>query len=119
MNRTTSLTRRLFLAGAGLALVAAPLSTAQAAKDSVVIAWQADPQTWDPMRRTNPKKGRHEDPGFVPVSWDAALNEIADRLNRIRSSGLLGDAVNVEMDLLGKYVERLLPNVRAKESKRG
>ncbi len=54
MNRTTSLTRRLFLAGAGLALVAAPLSTAQAAKDSVVIAWQADPQTWDPMRRTNP-----------------------------------------------------------------
>lgn len=54
MNRTMSLSRRLFLAGAGLAIVAAPLSTAQAAKDSVVIAWQADPQTWDPMRRTNP-----------------------------------------------------------------
>ena len=45
-----------------------------------------------PMRRTNPKKGRHEDPGFVPVSWDAALGEIADKLNGIRSSGLLDES---------------------------
>ena len=22
-----------------------------------------------PMKRTNPKKGRHEDPGFVAISW--------------------------------------------------
>ena len=22
-----------------------------------------------PMKRTNPKKGRHEDPGFEPISW--------------------------------------------------
>ncbi len=54
MNRVPSLTRRLFMAGTGLVLLAAPISTAHAAKDSVVIAWQADPQTWDPMRRTNP-----------------------------------------------------------------
>ena len=26
-----------------------------------------------PMKRTNPKKGRGEDPGFVQVSWDEAL----------------------------------------------
>lgn len=45
-----------------------------------------------PMRRTNPKKGRHKDPGFVPVSWDTALGEIADKLNGIRSSGLLDDS---------------------------
>jgi len=33
-----------------------------------------------PMKRTNPKKGRHEDPKFVPISWDEALNTIADKI---------------------------------------
>jgi phenylacetyl-CoA:acceptor oxidoreductase len=42
-----------------------------------------------PMRRTNPRKGRGEDPGFVPISWDEALTLIADRLNAIRAQGLL------------------------------
>jgi anaerobic selenocysteine-containing dehydrogenase len=32
------------------------------------------------MKRTNPRKGRAEDPGFVPVSWDEALETIASRL---------------------------------------
>src|SRR5450756_1210437 len=27
-----------------------------------------------PMKRTNPKKGRHEDPGFVRISWDEAVS---------------------------------------------
>jgi phenylacetyl-CoA:acceptor oxidoreductase len=27
-----------------------------------------------PMRRSNPLKGRDEDPGFVPISWDEALD---------------------------------------------
>jgi len=26
-----------------------------------------------PMKRTNPRKGKDEDPGFVPISWDEAL----------------------------------------------
>ena len=26
-----------------------------------------------PMKRTNTKKGRNEDPGFVPISWDEAV----------------------------------------------
>jgi len=30
------------------------VQAAKAAKDSVVIAWPVDPQTWDPNRRTNP-----------------------------------------------------------------
>ena len=52
--------RRHLIAGiaAGAAAVLAvtgPLATqAKAAKDSVVIAWQVDPQSWDPNRRTNP-----------------------------------------------------------------
>ena len=41
-----------------------------------------------PMKRTNPKKGRNEDPGFVEISWDEAMTTIAERLNRLRAEGL-------------------------------
>ncbi|HRQ57172.1 MAG TPA: molybdopterin-dependent oxidoreductase [Azoarcus taiwanensis] len=40
-----------------------------------------------PMRRTNPRKGRNEDPGFVPISWDEALDIVAQRLNDLRDRG--------------------------------
>lgn len=40
-----------------------------------------------PMKRTNPKKGRNEDPGFVPISWDEALDTVAGRLNNLRDRG--------------------------------
>lgn len=40
-----------------------------------------------PMKRTNPKKGRNEDPKFVPISWDEALGMVADRLNKLREKG--------------------------------
>jgi phenylacetyl-CoA:acceptor oxidoreductase len=42
-----------------------------------------------PMKRTNPKKGRDEDPGFVPISWDEALDAVAAKLKAIRAAGLL------------------------------
>ena len=45
-----------------------------------------------PMKRTNPRKGRDEDPGFVPISWDEALDAIAERLRDIRARGLLDEA---------------------------
>ncbi len=41
-----------------------------------------------PMKRTNPKKGREHDPGFVPISWDEALDIVANKLNEIRAKGL-------------------------------
>ena len=41
-----------------------------------------------PMKRTNPHKGRNEDPGFVPISWDEALDTIAERMRDIRARGL-------------------------------
>src|SRR5574338_1673209 len=44
-----------------------------------------------PMKRTNPKKGRDEDPGFVPISWDEALDIVGAKLREIRARGLLND----------------------------
>ena len=38
-----------------------------------------------PMKRSNPKKGRDQDPGFVPISWDEAFELIAARLNAVRA----------------------------------
>jgi phenylacetyl-CoA:acceptor oxidoreductase len=45
-----------------------------------------------PMKRTNPKKGRDEDPGFVPISWDEALGLISEKLLSIRQKGLLDES---------------------------
>jgi phenylacetyl-CoA:acceptor oxidoreductase len=41
-----------------------------------------------PMKRTNPTKGRDEDPGFVAISWDEAMTLIAERLASVRERGL-------------------------------
>ncbi len=41
-----------------------------------------------PMKRTNPKKGRREDPRFVPIGWDEALEILGDKLLEIRAKGL-------------------------------
>lgn len=41
-----------------------------------------------PMKRTNPKKGRNEDPGFAPISWDEAFTLITDKLKAVRAKGL-------------------------------
>jgi anaerobic selenocysteine-containing dehydrogenase len=40
-----------------------------------------------PMKRTNPRKGRNEDPMFVPISWEEALDTVATRLNGLRDRG--------------------------------
>ena len=45
-----------------------------------------------PMKRTNPKKGRHEDPGFVRISWDEALDLVADKLKAARAAGLTDES---------------------------
>jgi len=49
-------------------------------------------QTYDPdrikgpLKRTNPAKGRGVDPKFVPISWDEALDIVADRLIELRKN---------------------------------
>jgi phenylacetyl-CoA:acceptor oxidoreductase len=45
-----------------------------------------------PMKRTNPKKGRDQDPQFVPISWDEALDTITDKLSVLKSKGLKDEA---------------------------
>ncbi len=40
-----------------------------------------------PMKRTNPRKGREHDPGFVPISWDEAFDIVAGKLSEIRAKG--------------------------------
>jgi len=40
-----------------------------------------------PMKRTNPRKGRGIDPNFVPISWDEALDIVADRMMELRRAG--------------------------------
>jgi len=45
-----------------------------------------------PMKRTNPKKGRNEDPGFVPISWDEALELLSTKLTSVRAKGVLDES---------------------------
>lgn len=45
-----------------------------------------------PMKRTNPRKGRHEPPEWQPISWDEALEILAERLRAIRARGLVDEA---------------------------
>ena len=40
-----------------------------------------------PMKRRNPRKGRKEDPDFVPISWDEAFDLIAERMARVAQDG--------------------------------
>ncbi|MBI5276189.1 MAG: molybdopterin-dependent oxidoreductase [Burkholderiales bacterium] len=40
-----------------------------------------------PMRRTNPAKGRGVDPKFIPITWDEALDRVADKMIELRRNG--------------------------------
>jgi phenylacetyl-CoA:acceptor oxidoreductase len=45
-----------------------------------------------PMKRTNPKKGRGEDPGFTRISWEEALTLVAGKLKAARARGVLDES---------------------------
>ena len=57
-----------------------------------VRAQQALLQVYDPdrvkvpLRRTNPKKGKNEDPEFVPITWDEAIDEISDKIIELKEN---------------------------------
>ena len=57
-------------------------------KASFAIQQAYDPdRIKSPMKRTNPRKGRGIDPGFIPIGWDEALDAIADKLLELRANG--------------------------------
>ena len=39
-----------------------------------------------PMKRTNPKKGLDEDPGWVEITWDEALDTVAAKFKEVRDN---------------------------------
>jgi phenylacetyl-CoA:acceptor oxidoreductase len=45
-----------------------------------------------PMKRTNPRKGRDQDPGFVPISWDEALDLVSRKLKEARARGAVDES---------------------------
>jgi phenylacetyl-CoA:acceptor oxidoreductase len=44
-----------------------------------------------PMKRTNPKKGKDQDPGFVEIGWDEALDLFAQKLSAVKEKGWFDD----------------------------
>ena len=40
-----------------------------------------------PLKRTNTQKGKDIDPGWIPISWEQALSDIAGRLKMLRENG--------------------------------
>ena len=40
-----------------------------------------------PMKRTNPNKGRGEDPGFVRITWEEAMDTFAEKIMELRRKG--------------------------------
>jgi anaerobic selenocysteine-containing dehydrogenase len=40
-----------------------------------------------PLKRTNPEKGKGIDPRFVPITWDEAMDTIAEKMVALRNNG--------------------------------
>lgn len=55
---------------------------------AITLEQEYDPdRVATPLRRRNLRKGRGVDPEFEPVTWDEALDEIADRMMAMRRAG--------------------------------
>ena len=55
---------------------------------AITLEQEYDPdRVTTPLRRRNPRKGRGVDPQFEPVTWDEALDELADRMMALRRAG--------------------------------
>ena len=55
---------------------------------AITLEQEYDPdRVTTPLRRRNPRKGRGVDPQFEPVTWDEALDELADRMMTLRRAG--------------------------------
>jgi anaerobic selenocysteine-containing dehydrogenase len=52
-----------------------------------------------PLKRTNPAKGRGVDPKWVPITWDEALDTVADKLMELRRTNEMHKLVYIR----GRY----------------
>nr|MBC8344308.1 molybdopterin-dependent oxidoreductase [Bacteroidota bacterium] len=52
-----------------------------------------------PMKRTNPVKGKGIDPGFVPITWDDAMTELASKMMELRAA----DETHKFLFMRGRY----------------
>jgi anaerobic selenocysteine-containing dehydrogenase len=52
-----------------------------------------------PMKRTNPVKGRGVDPKWVPITWDEALDTVADKMIELRR----GNEMHKLVYMRGRY----------------
>jgi len=43
------------------------------------------------LKRTNPNKGAGEDPKFVEISWNEALDIIVKKLSEVRAKGIIDE----------------------------
>ena len=44
-----------------------------------------------PLKRTNPRKGRNEDPTWEEISWEEALDTVAEHMKAMREKGLVDE----------------------------
>lgn len=51
---------------------------------SAIMDWYSPNRILYPVKRTNPKKGLHEDPGWQRISWDEAMDTIVEKLKEVR-----------------------------------
>lgn len=65
-----------------------------------------------PLKRTNPTKGKGQDPRWVSLSWPEALNEVGNRLQVLRAQAqphklLLFQGLNTlsDQDIIGRFAE--------------
>ncbi|MBI2287790.1 MAG: molybdopterin-dependent oxidoreductase [Chloroflexi bacterium] len=78
----------------------------------------------NPLRRTNPAKGKGVDPGWAPISWSEALSEVSSHLKSLRSEAqphrlLLLHGLNTtsDEDIIHRFAEAYgTPNIVNGES---
>ncbi len=60
-----------------------------------------------PMKRTNPEKGRNVDPKWVEISWEEALDTVAEKLKAARAKGSMRVATTLtnigKLGMLGTW----------------
>lgn len=62
-----------------------------------------------PMKRTNPEKGKGIDPGFVPITWDEAITEIATTMLTYRGTDAASSLSHTLAVFRGRYTGNNYP----------